>query len=69
MPALHAPSSLGPRALTEWLERVRTLRGGQISLADLEQEAASPTPQRIVEIADRIYRWRLEMMHGSRNRT
>jgi hypothetical protein len=67
--ALHAPANLGPRALTEWLERIRTMRGGTISLTDLEREAASPTPQRIVEIAGQIYRWRLEMMHGSRNRT
>ena len=69
--ALHAPQGLAQRALTEWLERVRKLRGCKISLVDLENEvaAATPTPQRVVETADRIYHWRLEMMHGSRNRT
>ncbi len=69
--ALHAPSSLSPTAQTEWLERLRTVRMGTIPLTELEHEVmtASPAPQRVVELADRIYRWRMEMMHGSRNRS
>ena len=69
--ALHAPAQLGPAALTAWLERLRETRRGTIPLTELEHEVmtASPTPQRVVELADRIYRWRLEMMHGSRNRS
>jgi hypothetical protein len=69
--ALHAPANLSQRALTEWLERVRAVRAGTIPLTELEHDvhSASAAPQRVVELADRIYRWRMEMMHGSRNRS
>jgi hypothetical protein len=69
--ALHAPANLSGVALTEWLERMRAVRGAKITLTDLEHEVLteSPAPQRVVELADRIYRWRMEMMHGSRNRS
>jgi hypothetical protein len=68
---LHAPDHLSPAALSAWLERVRGVRGGSIALPDLEQavSAASSTPHRIVELADLVYRWRMEMIHGSQHRS
>jgi hypothetical protein len=69
--ALNAPANLNGGALSAWLERIRAVRAGTISLPDLEHDvmSGSPAPQRVVELADRIYRWRMEMMHGSRNRS
>src|SRR5262249_37464383 len=71
--ALHAPADPTPAALNGWLERVRTARGGTISLPELsaavEALPARPPAHRIVELADLIYRWRLEMTHGSDNRS
>lgn len=67
--ALHAPS-LPANQLTAWLERVRATRGGTISLVDLERDAhTADTPQRTVEVADRVYRWRMEMINGSQHRS
>jgi uncharacterized protein DUF4350 len=61
---LHVPSLAHPQAV-EWLERVRITRGGSVSLVDLERAVeAGGSPQRIVEVADRIHRWRMEMTHG-----
>jgi hypothetical protein len=68
--ALHAPDSLGPSALAEWLERVRGVRGTKIALPQLQQDVASSRdPQRVLELADQVYRWRMEMIHGSKHRT
>jgi hypothetical protein len=67
--ALHAPS-LAPSAMTAWLERVRVLRGGRISLVELERAVdAAESPARAVELADQVYRWRMEMTHGTDDRT
>lgn len=67
--ALHAPALPGTQ-LTDWLENVRRMRGGTISLVELERDAhTADTPQRTVEVADRVYRWRMEMINGSRDRT
>jgi len=67
--ALHAPA-LAPTALTQWLEQVRQVRGGTISLVELERDAqTADTPQRTVEVADRVYRWRMEMINGSQHRS
>jgi len=67
--ALHAPS-LTPTAITAWLEAVRRARGGTVSLVDLERDArTADTPQLTLEVADRVYRWRMEMMHGSGKRS
>lgn len=67
--ALHAPA-LAPTQLTTWLENVRKIRGGTISLIDLEREAqTADSPQRTVEVADRVYRWRMEMINGSQHRS
>ncbi|MBA3393651.1 MAG: hypothetical protein H0T89_13460 [Deltaproteobacteria bacterium] len=67
--ALHAPT-LAPGAMTAWLESVRKNRGGTIPLPDLERDTlTADTPQRTVEIADRVYRWRMEMINGSQHRT
>jgi hypothetical protein len=66
--ALHAPE-LEPAAATAWLERVRLARGGAISLDEIEAEIAAlprrPSPQKIVVLADRVHRWRMEMTHGT----
>ncbi len=68
--ALRAPEGLAGAQLTAWLERVRISRGGSISLADLEHEATTRLqPQQVVELADRAYRWRMEMTHGPHNRS
>lgn len=67
--ALHAPS-LAPGAMTAWLERVRVVRGGRISLALLEQEIeVADSPARVVELADQVFRWRMEMTHGTDDRS
>lgn len=63
--ALHAPA-LPPDAMTAWLERVRAARGGQISLAGLERDVdTANAPARVVEVADAVYRWRMDMTHGT----
>jgi hypothetical protein len=67
--ALHAPS-LAPTAMTAWLERVRLVRGGRISLVELEQAVeTADTPARVVEVADQVFRWRTEMTHGTDSRS
>jgi hypothetical protein len=67
--ALHAPS-LAPAAMTAWLERVRVIRGGKISLVGLEVAAeTADTPARVVEVADQVFRWRMEMTHGTDSRS
>lgn len=67
--ALHAPE-LPPPALATWLENVRKLRGAKRSLVDLQLEIASARePRHILELADQVYRWRQEMIHGSNQRT
>jgi hypothetical protein len=66
---LHAPA-LAPAALTAWLERVRGVRGGRISLVELERAVdAADSPTKVVELADQVYRWRMEMTHGTDDRT
>jgi len=67
--ALHAPA-LAPAAMTAWLERVRLVRGGKVSLASLEQAVeTADTPARVVEVADQVFRWRMEMTHGTDSRS
>lgn len=67
--ALHAPA-LPPAQMTAWLERVRVARKGTISLATLEHDVeAVNDPARVVELADQVYRWRMEMTDGSDART
>src|SRR6185295_10839854 len=67
--ALHAPS-LPPTAMTAWLERVRTARGGKISLGELEQAVeTADSPAQVVEVADQVFRWRTEMTHGTERRS
>jgi hypothetical protein len=67
--ALHAPA-LHPTAMTAWLERVRGVRGGRISLIELERDVeTADSPARVVEVADQVYRWRMEMTHGADDRS
>lgn len=67
--ALHAPA-LAPGAMTVWLERVRGVRGGKISLVELERAVETAgSPGEVVELADRVFRWRMEMTHGTDDRT
>ena len=66
--ALHAPA-LTPVPMTAWLERVRAARGGRISLVELERAVeTADSPARVVELADQVYRWRMEMTHGTDDR-
>ena len=59
--ALHVPAT----ATTAWLDDLRRTRGATISLAELEHAAATEThPRNLIALADRIYRWRMEMTHG-----
>ncbi len=63
--SLHAPDGLTPAAITAWLERIRGVRGVTISLPGLQADvAAGGSTQRLLELADQIYRWRSEMIHG-----
>ncbi len=65
--ALHAPEGLSSTATTAWLERMRGVRAVTISLPGLQADvAAGGSPQRLLELADQIYRWRSEMIHGPR---
>jgi hypothetical protein len=67
--ALHAPA-LAPAAMTAWLERVRQVRGGMISLVELERAVeTADSPVRTVEVADQVFRWRMEMTHGIDSRS
>ncbi|HUJ63554.1 MAG TPA: DUF4350 domain-containing protein [Kofleriaceae bacterium] len=66
--ALHAPDGLSRPMLVQWLERVRPSRGCSISLPDLELEVAAAdwdAPYRVVELADLVFRWRMEMTRGA----
>lgn len=66
--ALNGPA-LGPDAVTAWLEDVRRHRGGTVSLLELERDAATAeAPHRTLEVADRVYRWRMEMTDGAHRR-
>jgi hypothetical protein len=67
--ALHAPA-LAPTAMTAWLERVRLVRGGAISLVELERAVeTADTPDLVVALADQVFRWRMEMTHGTDRRS
>ena len=69
--ALHAPDNLSHVALVAWLDRVAAARGLSASLAELEEDvAAAPrSPHRVIELADAVHRWRMEMMHGAHRRS
>lgn len=68
---LHAPRELSARELPAWLERVRAARGGTIPFPELEDEVqraiASRNPRAVLAAADRVHRWRQELIHGPRN--
>lgn len=67
--ALHAPE-LPASALTRWMDELAVRRGGALRLGQLEREVATATgPQQTLELADRVYRWRMEMMHGTAKRS
>ena len=68
--ALHTPDSLEPSATFAWLERLRVSRGSKRSLFELQNTvAAARGPQRVLEVADQVYRWRMEMTHGTAKRS
>jgi hypothetical protein len=67
---LHAPEGLARAAIVAWLERRGADRGCTVSLTTLERDVAAPTtPLQTVQLADTIYRWRQEMIHGPRKRS
>lgn len=67
---LHAPPTLEGMALVAWLDRVGQARQLQTSLDSIAAEVARVTSEKrpearaIVAAADRIYRWKQEMIHG-----
>lgn len=72
---LHVPSGLDLHATARWLEQVAETRRVPIRLVDLEREvdqagqARRERERRVVDTARRIYRWKQEMTHGSRDST
>jgi hypothetical protein len=72
---LHAPTGMDLNATARWLEQVAETRRVPIRLVDLEREvgeagqARRERERRVVDTARRIYRWRQEMTHGSRDGT
>lgn len=65
---LHAPSTLAQADLRSWLDRIGETRGVRLTLSGLEMEVAGAVAQgsgrRVVLAANRIFRWRQEMIHG-----
>lgn len=72
---LHAPTGMDLNATARWLEQVAETRQVPIRLVELEREvgeagqARRERERRVVETARRIYRWKQEMTHGSRDGT
>ena len=66
---LHAPPHLTGAALASWLDRLGEIRGLAVTLHGLEAEveaaAAQKSHRRALLAANRIFRWRQEMTHGS----
>ena len=66
----HAPATLAPAALREWLARVAEARGVRATVGDLEREVAEAAaagakePRRIVAAALSVHGWRKEMIDG-----
>jgi len=65
--ALGAPRDLSGEALTGFLDRMRTIRGGGATLAGLTAEAERARDRaQLTAVAQKLYRWRLEMMRERR---
>jgi hypothetical protein len=71
--AQHAPAQLGPVELRAWLLRAATARHVATDLTELEREVTALSDSdkrpdaaaRALAVAERIHRWRQEMIDGS----
>jgi hypothetical protein len=67
---LHAPSAEGP-ARAVWMAQVQTQRGTKLDAAVLEAEAATlagnrrAAPGAVFALAQKIHRWKQDMLHGT----
>lgn len=66
---LHLPPRLDDDAARAWLERYGAQRRVTVGLERLRSEVGRATPERVLPLAGRIYRWREEMIHGPGSRT
>jgi hypothetical protein len=70
---LHLPARLSATDAREWLRQVGAQRRVSVRLEKLEEEVGKATRrrrnERVLPIAERIYRWREEMIHGPGSRT
>jgi hypothetical protein len=68
--ALHAPATLAPARLHAWLQGAGRRRGARVDLARLEaqvervRESPRPSAAAILAAAQRIHRWKQEMLLG-----
>ncbi len=72
--AVHAPKNLYGRALVEWLDRVGRGQGQKIpcktvyNRADVVARSDYADGGTLLKVAQDIYHWKKEMLHGPRNR-
>jgi len=72
---LHTPETMNPSDAQAWLDRVGASRGVEDSLASVQtqvREVLSSTklaPRRAGAVAQRIHKWKEEMLHGPSKRT
>lgn len=69
---VYAPADLGGTALDEWLDRIARARGIEATCAQLRRDVQVSAAiggvdgRALVAAADRLHRWRTEMIDGSR---
>lgn len=63
---LHAPAELDRAGLLEWLDRYGAARRVETRLSELKEATAHGVrgDEPLVDVAQRIHRWRKEMVHG-----
>ncbi|MHC4816492.1 MAG: DUF4350 domain-containing protein [Planctomycetota bacterium] len=66
---LHLPARLDAEAARAWLERYGEQRRVTVGLERLRNEVGRASRERVLPLAERIYRWREEMIHGPGSRT
>jgi hypothetical protein len=66
---LHLPARLDAEDARAWLQRYGEQRRVTVGLARLRNEVGRASPERVLPLAERVYRWREEMIHGPGSRT